>query len=59
MDMDMGTSMFQDRNMELARDFWYIIAGVVGFLGFVRLVNHVEAVIRCVDDVSPGSCSGH
>ncbi|KAK5659778.1 hypothetical protein OQA88_989 [Cercophora sp. LCS_1] len=30
---------FQPGNMELARDFWYIVAGVVGLLGACRAIN--------------------
>jgi hypothetical protein len=49
--MQMGTNMFQTGNMALARDFWYIIAGVVGLLLMVRAVNIYQAQVRFV---SPG-----
>ncbi|KAK0712101.1 hypothetical protein B0H67DRAFT_555956 [Lasiosphaeris hirsuta] len=41
MDMDggMATNSFQPGNMALARDFWYIIVGVVGLLAACRVVN--------------------
>ncbi|KAF4838568.1 Ferric/cupric reductase transmembrane component 7 [Colletotrichum tropicale] len=38
----MGTALFQDTNVQLAKSFWYIIAGVVGFLGIVRGLNYLE-----------------
>ena len=37
--MDMGTSMFQSDNIAYAKAFWYIIAGVLALLLFVRGVN--------------------
>jgi len=44
--MDMGIGMFQVTNMELARDFWYLVAGVVGGLTLVRGVNYVQTLVR-------------
>lgn len=44
--MNMGTNMFQKPNMALARDFWYIIAGVLGFLLSVRAVNYYQSQLR-------------
>lgn len=43
MDMDMGTNFFQSTNMALARDFWYIAAGVVGLMAAAQLVNMYKA----------------
>uniref|UniRef100_L2GBJ1 ferric-chelate reductase (NADPH) n=1 Tax=Colletotrichum fructicola (strain Nara gc5) TaxID=1213859 RepID=L2GBJ1_COLFN len=40
--MTMGTALFQDTNVQLAKSFWYIIAGVVGFLGIIRGINYLE-----------------
>ncbi|KAJ0365041.1 hypothetical protein COL26b_012205 [Colletotrichum chrysophilum] len=40
--MTMGTALFQDTNVQLAKSFWYIIAGVVGFLGIIRGLNYLE-----------------
>ncbi|KAF9875349.1 metalloreductase transmembrane [Colletotrichum karsti] len=40
--MAMGTALFQETNIHLAQSFWYIIAGVVGFLGIIRGVNYLE-----------------
>ncbi|KAK9777191.1 putative Ferric-chelate reductase [Seiridium cardinale] len=49
-DMDMGmdmsmdsmssSGMFQDVNMSLAQTYWYLIAGVMGLLLIVRLLNY-------------------
>ncbi|WYZ40970.1 hypothetical protein EsH8_IV_001311 [Colletotrichum jinshuiense] len=44
--MTMGTALFQETNIQLAQSFWYIIAGVVGFLGIIRGVNHLEGLRR-------------
>ncbi|TDZ61811.1 Arginine--tRNA ligase [Colletotrichum trifolii] len=44
--MTMGTALFQETNIHLAQSFWYIIAGVVGFLAIVRGVNHLEGMRR-------------
>ncbi|KAF5521403.1 Ferric/cupric reductase transmembrane component 7 [Colletotrichum aenigma] len=40
--MTMGTALFQDTNVQLAKSFWYIIAGVMGFLGIIRGLNYLE-----------------
>jgi hypothetical protein len=48
MDMDMGTNQFQKTNMALARDFWYIIAVVMGTLLSFQAVNYYQSQIRCV-----------
>ncbi|KAK8090480.1 hypothetical protein PG997_005441 [Apiospora hydei] len=37
--MDMGSGMFSQDNMALARAYWYIIAGVLALLLLIRLVN--------------------
>ncbi|KAK8081251.1 hypothetical protein PG996_000032 [Apiospora saccharicola] len=37
--MDMGSGMFSQDNMALARAYWYIIAGVLALLMLIRLVN--------------------
>ncbi|KAK3369794.1 hypothetical protein B0T24DRAFT_533505 [Lasiosphaeria ovina] len=44
--MSMGTDMFQDVNMALARDFWYIIAGVMGLFATCRAVNFYKSERR-------------
>ncbi|KAH8898397.1 hypothetical protein GQ53DRAFT_637042 [Thozetella sp. PMI_491] len=44
--MDMGTNMFQTDNMALARDFWYIIAGVLGAMAAVRVLNFYKSETR-------------
>ncbi|KAB5517520.1 hypothetical protein GE09DRAFT_978915 [Coniochaeta sp. 2T2.1] len=43
MGMHMGTNPFQSANMTLARDFWYIIAVVVGIIVLIRTVNFYQA----------------
>ena len=45
--MDMG-NMFQVENMALARDFWYIFAGVMGLLLGVRVINFYKSHARSV-----------
>ena len=49
--MDMG-NMFQVENMALARDFWYIVAGVMGLLVGVRVINFYKSHARSVSHVS-------
>ncbi|KAK1991647.1 ferric reductase like transmembrane component [Colletotrichum falcatum] len=44
--MPMGTALFQETNIQLAQSFWYIIAGVVGFLGIIRGINYLEGLRR-------------
>ncbi|OIW32866.1 hypothetical protein CONLIGDRAFT_154650 [Coniochaeta ligniaria NRRL 30616] len=44
--MDMGTNVFQTGNMALARDFWYIIAVVVGIILLIRAVNFYQSQLR-------------
>lgn len=44
--MTMGTALFQETNVQLAQSFWYIIAGVVGFLGIIRGLNYLESLRR-------------
>ncbi|WQF76699.1 Putative ferric reductase, NAD binding domain, ferric reductase transmembrane component-like protein [Colletotrichum destructivum] len=44
--MMMGTALFQVTNIHLAQSFWYIIAGVVGFLGIIRGLNYLEGLRR-------------
>ena len=39
MDMDMGNGMFSAVNTDLARRYWYTIAGFVGAFMVARLVN--------------------
>jgi membrane protein required for beta-lactamase induction len=46
MSMSMGTNLFQTTNMALARDFWYIVAGVVGAMGIARLINFYKSQRR-------------
>lgn len=52
MDMGMGSmggagaNMFQTTNMGLARAFWYIIAGVLGLLVALQLINLYKARTR-------------
>ncbi|KAK0622423.1 FAD-binding domain-containing protein [Immersiella caudata] len=43
---DHGTNGFQPRNMELARVFWYIIAGVMGFLAACRIIDLYASQMR-------------
>ena len=44
--MDMGPNMYSTTNTALARDFWYIVAGVMGFLAACRAVNFYKAQRR-------------
>lgn len=44
----MGTNVFQTGNMALARDFWYIIAVVVGIILLIRAVNFYQSQLRFV-----------
>ncbi|KAL2130753.1 hypothetical protein VTI74DRAFT_5991 [Chaetomium olivicolor] len=44
--MDMGPSEFQAVNTDLARRYWYIVAGFVGALVAVRAVNLYKSHIR-------------
>jgi hypothetical protein len=44
--MDMGMNMFQSDNMALARDYWYIVAGFLGAVLVVRIINLAEARTR-------------
>jgi len=46
--MSMGTNLFQTGNMALARDFWYIIAVVMGIIVLIRAVNFYQAQTRSV-----------
>lgn len=46
--MDMGTNMFQTGNKALARDFWYIIAVVMGIILLIRAVNFYQSQMRFV-----------
>jgi hypothetical protein len=39
MDMSSDSGMFSAVNMDLARRYWYTIAGFVGALGAIRTVN--------------------
>lgn len=52
MSMDMGhmhgSGMGFDINYAFARDYWYIVAGVVGMLAAVRAINAYGAAQRCV-----------
>jgi uncharacterized membrane protein YhaH (DUF805 family) len=48
MGMSMGTNVFQAANMALARDFWYIIAVVLGIFVVIRAVNFYQAQMRFV-----------
>jgi hypothetical protein len=48
MGMDMGANMFQVPNMALARDFWYIIAGILGLMVCVRIINFYQSRMRYV-----------
>ncbi|KAK4140493.1 FAD-binding domain-containing protein [Dichotomopilus funicola] len=44
--MDMGSSMFSGVNMDLARRYWYTVAGFVGALVIIRGVNFFKAQQR-------------
>lgn len=50
MNMDMGhnhgSGMGFDINYAFARDYWYIIAGVIGILTVIRAVNQYGASQR-------------
>jgi hypothetical protein len=49
MGMDSASSpMFRPYNQELARGYWYIIAGVIGFLIFVRGLEYYQTWARSV-----------
>lgn len=48
MTMDMGTSLFQDENMGLARAYWYLIVGVLGLLAAIRAVGYIQRRTRSV-----------
>ncbi|KAF7553817.1 hypothetical protein G7046_g6989 [Stylonectria norvegica] len=44
--MEHDSGMGMDVNYAFARDYWYIIAGVVGSLTIIRAVNHYDAQQR-------------
>lgn len=46
MGMSMGTSLFQDENMGLARVYWYLIVGVLGLFFLARAMNLVQGLMR-------------
>lgn len=47
--MDMSSSgMFRIYNQQLARDYWYIIAGLVGFIMLLRVFEYFELRSRSV-----------
>lgn len=48
MTMDMGSGMFQTKNMSLARAYWYLIAGVLGLLLTIRAINYLQTQARQV-----------
>jgi hypothetical protein len=37
---------FKPTNMALARDYWYLIAGVLGLVLVVRVVNYCQTWVR-------------
>ena len=41
-----GADMFQSDNMALARDFWYIIVGILGALLVFRGIGVYKARVR-------------
>lgn len=49
----MGMSAFQPVNVDLARRFWYIIAGFVGALVACRAVNFYKSQTRSVQSLFP------
>lgn len=53
MGMAMGTNVFQTGNMALARDFWYIIAVVMGVIVLIRAVNFYQSQMRFVHGLLP------
>lgn len=55
--MGMGTSLFQDENMSLARTYWYLIVGVLGLLLTVRAANHIQRRRRYAAILSLLSCA--
>jgi hypothetical protein len=49
MDMYMSDSSgFVITNYALARRYWYIIAGIVGFFFLLRVLGHIQTRIRSV-----------
>jgi hypothetical protein len=49
MDMSMSDSSgFVVTNSALARSYWYIIAGIVGFCFLLRVLDHIQTRIRSV-----------
>jgi hypothetical protein len=49
MDMSMSDSSgFVVTNSLLARSYWYIIAGILGFCFLLRLFDHIQTGIRLV-----------
>ena len=46
MDMDMGNGMFSAVNTDLARRYWFTIAGFVGAFMVARLVNAYKSQRR-------------
>jgi hypothetical protein len=56
MGMDSASSpMFRPYNQMLARGYWYIIAGVVGFLLLLRGIEYYEVWARQVVERYPFS----
>jgi hypothetical protein len=39
--------------MALARAFWYIIAGCVGLMIAIRIVNHIQVRVRYDREIPP------
>ena len=48
MDHNHGNSRFQPGNKDLARRYWYIIAGFVGGFAVCRIINLYKALVRYV-----------
>jgi membrane protein required for beta-lactamase induction len=63
MDMDSGSDpLFRVFNQVLARAYWYIIAGIVGFILLLRVLDYYQTWSRLVhstiDVVSAGTRDG-
>jgi len=58
--MDMGSGMFSPVNTDLARRYWYTVAGFVGAFMVIRAVNFYQLQQRSVPALqSPPSPGPH
>lgn len=44
--MDHAPGLNVPLDMAFARDYWYLVAGVVGALAVIRGINHLDALRR-------------